>query len=524
MMGYRRLGVAVAVLASAMLYLTAFASAAPVGTIVGEPRQVDLEHMTDLQSPSWPTGALVNRPTVSLAQYRAAQRNRSAGTRPGVSVRAPQSPSPLTVANVLGFNGITQATAESTWPSDINGAVGGLRTAEIVNQHLTVWDKATQTKEVDRSLATITGFTKQALFDPRIMFDSQWKRWVFEADSFPENPTTQYIFIGVSTSSYPGSSYSIYQLNIGGICGEGGFWDYPNLGMNQDAIVETANCFSSTNEYEGAKTFGIAKALIYNGLGFSVPVFGVNAADSTATPALVFDQNPNMDLITRNGPDDVVFDKPANAFFSTGLTSDTKISGDKEPSVPRPAGQKGCTEVSCEIDTGDGRFVAPSTEFEGQLWNVATYGLSGSGSFATPHWGEFNTATHETTQQGDTFADGCSDDFNASLAVGSDLRMALNWTSTNPEGCGEPATFVRQYIGGRMAGTAAGTLTNIINPFTSPAELTGNFDSNFGLQRWGDMSSMSRDPADNSKFWAWNQSVPSSSDWGTRATVVTNTK
>lgn len=521
--GYGRLGVAVAVLASAALSLTASASAAPVATIVGEPRSVNLEHTPDLQSPAWPRGAFVNRPTVSLAQYQAAQRNRSAGLRPGASLRAPQSPSPLTVTNVLGFNGITQATAESTWPSDINGAVGGARTAEIVNQHLTVWDKATQAKEVDRSLATITGYTKTALFDPRIMFDPQWKRWVFEAEAFPENATTQYIFIGVSISTFPGS-YTIYQFNITGVCGEGGFWDYPNLGMNQDAIVETANCFSSTGEYEGAKTFGVAKALIYNGLGFSVPVFGMSSADSTATPALVFDQNPNMDLITRNGPDDVVFDKPANAFFSAGLTSDTKIIGAKEPNVPRPAGQKGCKEVSCEIDTGDGRFVAPSTEFGGQLWNVATYGLSGSGTFATPHWAEFNTATHETTQQGDAIGSGCSDDFNASLAVGPDSRMAINWTSTNPEGCGEPATFVRQFVGGRLSTTAAGTLSNIINPFTSPAELTGNFDSNFGLQRWGDMSSMSRDPADNSKFWAWNQSVPSSSDWGTRATVVTNTK
>jgi hypothetical protein len=518
--GYGRLGVAVAVLASAVLYLTASASAAPVATIVAEPRHVDLQHMTNLQSPAWPKGAFINRPTVSLAQYQAAQRNRSAGTRPGMSVRAPQSPSPLTVTNVLGFNGITQATAESTWPSDINGAVGGLRTAEIVNQHLTAWKKDTQEKQVDRSLATITGYTAQPIFDPRIVFDPQWQRWVFEAEAFPENATTQYIFIGVSTSNFPGGGYSVYQLNITGICGEGGFWDYPSLGMNQDAIVETANCFNSKNEYEGAKTFGVAKALVYNGLGFSVPVFGMSSADSTATPALVFDQNPNMDLITRNGPDDVVFDKPANAYFSAGLTSDTKISGDKEPSVPRPAGQKGCTEVSCEIDTGDGRFVAPSTEFGGQLWNVATYGLSGSGTFATPHWGEFNTTTHETTQQGEAIADGCSDDFNASLAVGPDLRMAINWTSSDPSGCGE--TFVRQFVGGRLSTTAAGTLSNIINPFTSPAELTGNFDSNFGLQRWGDTSSMSRDPSDNTKFWAWNQSVPTSNEWGTRATVVTN--
>ena len=73
-----------------------------------------------------------------------------------------------------------------------------------------------------------------------------------------------------------------------------------------------------------------------------------------------------------------------------------------------------------------------------------------------------------------------------------------------------------------MPGDAAGTLPSIINPFTSGAELTGNFDSNFGTQRWGDTSSTSRDPADPKFAWTWNESVANTNTWGTRAHKIRN--
>src|SRR5204863_6104019 len=117
--------------------------------------------------------------------------------------------------------------------------------------------------------------------------------------------------------------------------------------------------------------------------------------DSTTTPSIVYDQNPNMDMLTRNGPHIIRFRNPANGFYSAGLT-DNVVSGFTTPSTPRAAGQSGCTATSCTIDTSDGRFVAPGVEWGAKLWNVATYGFSGNGSFATPTWGEFNANQHTT--------------------------------------------------------------------------------------------------------------------------------
>jgi hypothetical protein len=504
---------------------SASADSKPVGTVSADKaKTVDLGSAPTVHGPPLPDNAFINRPTLPLDKYKAAKAGHSSGKRPGPA--AP--PGPQVATNLLGFDGITQATAQSTWPPDINGSASSTQVAEVVNQHLTVFDRSgNQTS--DRSLATVTGYGAQAIFDPRLVYDSTWNRWVAIAEAFPESASSQRLFIMVSTTGNAGGSYFVYNLNAVDQCGSGNFYDYPQLGINQDAIVITANCFAG-NTYLGARVIGVAKAQIYNGLGFTVPIFAPSSGDSTTTPSIVYDQNPNMDMLTRNGPDVIRFRNPANAFYSTGLTDNT-ISGFVTPTIPRDAGQAGCTVTSCLLDTSDGRFAAPGVEYGVHLWNVASYGFGGvSGSFATPTFGEFNPNAHTTIQAGVVFADGCSDDFNPSITANSVNGKAwLNWTSTNPDGSSCGGTFVRQYVATRLPTDAAGTFPSVINPFTSSFELTNNFDLNFGTQRWGDTSSTSLDPANNTAAWTWNESVASTNgtqggnEWGTRAHRVRNT-
>jgi hypothetical protein len=470
-----------------------------------------------LRSPRLPAGAFINRPTIPLAQYNAIKSQSSSATSRSGAARAPAGP--LTVSSATGFNAINQSAAGGTFPSDSNGAVGGSQIAEIVNQALATYSK-TGTQTSNRTLATISGYTTEGLFDPRIIYDPNWKRFVISIDAFPESPTVQFEFILVSKASSAAGNYFVYALNLASQCGAAAtnpFWDYPQVGQTQDAVTVTGNCFQG-NTYVGARVFSMPKALIYNNKGFTVPVFGVATGDGTVTPANVLDSNPTMALITR-GQHIVRLQDPQGAFFGS-MGADTAISGFEPLAVPRSAGQAGCSTTSCHLDTSDGRFVNDSTQFGDELWNVATYGFSGvAGSFATPYWGQFSIAGSSTTQRGTAIADSCSDDFNASLVATTANKMWLNWTSTDPQGstCGQ--TFVRQYEGGRLSTTASGSLSNIINPFTSPAELTGNFDPNFGLQRWGDTSSMSIDTS--TVAWSINNSVVNASTWGTRIQKVT---
>jgi hypothetical protein len=454
---------------------------------------------------------------MSLSQYKAIAESPRADRRPAGSVPA-SSTTGDTVSSSFGFNGATQPQC-GCYPSDSNGAVSSNQIAETVNESLVVYNKSGSLLS-SRTFPTISGYTTEAQFDPRIVYDANWKRFVISLDAFPESGSTQYELVLISKTSSATGGFIVYKVNVAPFCGSassGPFWDYPQLGQTQDAVVITANCFNSSG-YAGARVFALAKALIYNKQGFSVPVFAPSAGNGTVTPANVLDQNPNMYLIS-TAQHMLTLQDPQGAFYGS-MPADRAISGFEPRANPRLAGQAGCTATSCELDTSDGRFENDSTQFGDQLWNVATYGLGGtSGSFATPYWGQFSIAGASTTQFGSAIADACSDDFNASLVVSTAGKMWINWTSTDPQGSSCGGTFVRQFLGGRTSATPSGVLDNKINPFTSGAELTGDFDSGRGFQRWGDTSSMSLDGA--STAWSINNSVADSNDWGTRIQKVT---
>jgi hypothetical protein len=499
---------------------------APSGVLTADPASSRVARtVRRVTGPPMPAGAFINRPTVPLDQYKAAKlQNARAARRPG----ATQTPvAPATVTNGGGFLGITQATAQDTWPPDINGAVstgtgGAGQNATVVNSHLTVWSKSTTPAQLlDLSLASYFNYTNQSIFDPRILYDRFWNRWIVSSEAFPESGSVQCFQLGLSVGpDLTGSFFNYNCINAVQLCGTGNFFDYPQIGYTQDAVIVTGNCFGPAG-YLGSKAIAIAKAILYNGGGFSTPIF--TFTDGTITPPIVLDQNYRAHLLARNGPHDETFWSPQSGFYSQ-FTSNNVITGFFAPSVPRSAGQQGCTVTSCLLDTGDGRFVAPSIQVGQNLWNVATYGLTGNGSFATPTWGQFDVeppSMDTTIQDGQRFFSICSDDFNASIAAQSDGRAVLNWTSTDPNACAG-GTFVRQIIAGRLAGDPAGQMPSMINPFTSGAELTGNFDPNFGTQRWGDTSSVSLDPSSFITFWTWNESVASTSLWGTRAQKIFN--
>jgi len=48
----------------------------------------------------------------------------------------------------------------------------------------------------------------------------------------------------------------------------------------------------------------------------------------------------------------------------------------------------------------------------------------------------------------------------------------------------------------------------------SAAGITGDFDSRFGLQRWGDYSAVSIDPTNPTQAWVVNEKINSAANWG----------
>ena len=347
------------------------------------------------------------------------------------------------------------------------------------------------------TLATFFGYTAETLFDPRVVYDSTWNRWIVTAVASQESSTVQRLFIAVSTTADPTGSFFMYNLNVTFFTGD--FFDFPQLGMDQDAVLFTANIFNGTTSH-GADFFSVAKARLYNGLGFSVPVF--TGLVGTLAPPIVLDQNSSTFLIAAP-PSGTTFSKytALNTSKGTTLTGPVSITVPSY-SVPPDAHQPGTTKL---LDTSDSRFVNASTQSGNDLWQTHTIALGG---FPAPKFYRLNTSTNTVSQSGFYFASATSDDFNASIAANNAGNCFVTWTSTDAS-VGRNAQ-VR--LSGKLsadAGIAAGP-----NAFTSPTFYNASGDN---PELWGAYSAVTTDPLNAADAWLVNETVTASSAiWGSR--------
>lgn len=287
--------------------------------------------------------------------------------------------------------------------------------------------------------------------------------------------------------------------------GTGRFWDFPQLGMDQDSIIVTANVFLG-NSFQGARMFAPAKARLYNGLGFSVPLFSFPPAVATVAPPIVLDQSAKTFLVAAptsgNALKLFTLRDSSNAFEATltGPVNVPVVAYTLPPNAPQCSGV-GAAEL---LDTSDARFVNASTQTGNFLWNVHSINFFG----AAVRWYKINTTTNAVVQSKTHFQSGTSSDFNASIAANDAGDIYLTSTSSRSTVCPQVV------FNGERSGILPPTIGSVL--FTSPTKITGNFDPNFGTQRWGDYSAVTLDPAAVGNAWLVNQKVDSISVWGSR--------
>ena len=120
------------------------------------------------------------------------------------------------------------------------------------------------------SLNRLFGYSTESMFDPRVQYDEEYQRFIITADAFAESSTVQILGLAVSQTNSATGNWWIYLFNITGIGGTGSFYDFPMLGMSQDALLLTANVFPASGG-GWSSLFSVAKARVYNGFGFGVP-------------------------------------------------------------------------------------------------------------------------------------------------------------------------------------------------------------------------------------------------------------
>jgi hypothetical protein len=461
---------------------------------------VDAQPNYVMEQPSHPH-SIPFRPTISRSAYDAAKARAANSYVPGAVKPFPDAFSTLGSPIIKGTNFEGTSSTDNLRPPDTNGAVGQTHFIEVTNSHIEMWKRQSPTPVLVKNvtLASFFSYTAQTIFDPRVVYDSTWNRWVVTADAFPESSTVQRLFIGVSTSADPTLAFFIYKVDVD-FFNNNDFYDFPQLGLDQDAVLFTANIFP-VGGGSSADFFAVAKASLYNGLGFSVPVF--TGLVGTLAPPRVLDQNASTFLVAAPPSGTTFFKYTAT---NTSHPASTSLAGSTitVPSytVPPSAHQSGTTDL---LDTLDARFVNASTQNGNDLWQTHTIGIGG---FPTPVFYRLNTLTNSVTQSGSYFASGSSDDFNASITANTAGDCFVTYTSTDAT----VGTNAQVRLSGKLnadSAIAAGPLG-----FTSPTFYNASSDT---TERWGDYSAVTVDPTNKSIAWLVNEKVNSGGLlWGSR--------
>jgi hypothetical protein len=455
-------------------------------------------------TPSGPAGSTTVKPffpTMDPATYGALKRQAAAaslGGKPGGLAPSRRGVRPETLN--LSFAGLDRpGSADQGFiytPPDVNTAAGQGQVMEVTNNHVACYDSFGNVLR-DTPASVFFSYTRQLFTDPRVVYDTIWNRWIVTEVAFPENSTTMIFFLAASQSSDCTGGFNVYSVNEPLAAGD--FYDYPQVGYDQDAILVTFNVFNGPFKYGEIDFY--AKARVYNGLGLGVPF--ITGYGGTLTPDTGRDSNGTT-VVLRNvaGTNQLQLIKLTNTAKNNPGTSTVTITTPAGVcSVPRNANQPG---TSSQLDTLDGRFQAPGTQNGNFVWNVQTCTIAG---FPAPRVSQININTNTVVQSETIFASGSSDDFNPSLAVNDSGGVLVNWSTTDtPAGLNAGMIYASRANGGA---------------FNASAECfrSTTFSTAF---RWGDTSGTSVDYTDPTQqtWWIGNETIKSASDWGTNVCQV----
>lgn len=288
-------------------------------------------------------------------------------------------------------------------------------------------------------------------------------------------------YLAVSQTSDATGAYFVFSPSLNLNLPPGEALDFPQVGLDQDALLITANTFNTTEAFTGSIVFAIPKALAYNGLQYNVPVFRAPIKSGTLAPPVVEDNNGSdfFVAVPMTSPAAVV-----QKFTMKGAgRSNVSFSGAINISVPSyreppPNANQTCTgaDTKLQIDTSDGRFENRSYQYGAFLWQTHPVNQGGR---SVPVFYQFNTTSNSLVQRGVFSASSTSFDFNPHIAADASGNAIVSWTATDPT-AGKDALVM---FGGRTSTTPLGVMLSGPTIAGSTSCLADNFDRDFGDQR-----------------------------------------
>jgi hypothetical protein len=441
-------------------------------------------------------------------------------------------------------------------PPDSNGDVGPTQICVAANGRLKVYNNNTvcataQTTTTGASSASLaspilnvdldTYFSPVAgangVSDPHVRYDRLSQRWFIVAIDLRAAPNRCVIAVSSGPTIVNSASFTFFFFVFDALAPVpaafiGGFYDYPSLGVDANALYLGGRMFNAAGTaYVGASIFVVRKSSIL-GAGPMV-VTGFNGIGTSATgiytPQGVHNDDPAATAGYVIGVDQAVFSQLDIHRISTpgGTPTASAMLALTVPTTSTPL-QPVAGGNAVTLDANDDRLFAAmisknTSTGVSSLWTSHAIAVTTAGTGANTGAGRRNgarwyqignlSATPALTQSGVLFDNAAATPrfyWFPSIATSGQGHTVLGSSTcaTNQ--------FVDVAVAGRYRTDAAGTIQAAFLPTASTTVYAPASDPGPD-RRWGDYSQTVVDSKDNMTMWTFQEYTANTSNWGVRA-------
>ncbi|HZR16889.1 MAG TPA: hypothetical protein VFE51_06135 [Verrucomicrobiae bacterium] len=412
-------------------------------------------------------------------------------------------------------------------PPDANGVVGPQHYVELVNGRFAVFSKTNGLKL--KSMTDLSFWTQAGIVfpggwdvtDPRIFFDPSSQRWFASQVDFDSSGliNTNHFLLAVSAGADPTGAWQAFAIPSDP--GGNNFADFPTLGLDAQGVYLSGDMFDANFNPVGPTLVSIPKSSLLatppstSGLKW-FGILNYSVRGEILQPVVCFD-NTGQSLVLAAA--NLGTDTNNNTVTNTSLVisqfknvtgSNPTLSSSAFLTVPAytlpldPAQPDG----SVNLDDGDARFSASVYQVGGVLYAVHSTEI---GNLAVIRWYRIDAAKQTVLESG-TLSDPINDLYYPSISANAAGTVVIAYNASGPN------TFPGSFA-------VVGSTTKGVTTFGKPLLLKAgtasyqNLDSN-SLNRWGDYSATSVDPADPTRFWTIQEIATGSDVWSTQVTEL----
>jgi hypothetical protein len=421
--------------------------------------------------------------------------------------------------NVSGTDGGNGTTFSPWEPPDTHGAIGPNHFVEFINGAFAVYNKAGTLigSRTDENTFWVTASTNAGstfnpgepnISDPRVFYDQLSRRWFAIEIDFNNN-----VMIARTDTNDPTGTWKAVRFSAG--AGASNFPDYPTLGFDANGLYIGADMNGSSGVIS---LWSIPKADV---LASTPSVANRSSFTSRATSATVTNPQPIIDFTPGKATPELILGTSGYSPSSSTNLRRVTISGGGAPGATLSAGanvtvpaytiapngrQPGTTAV---LDSIDSRFQSSIYQIGSNVWAVHAVNVGG---FSNLRWYKIDATTNTVLLSG-TISDGSFDLIAPSIAANANDQVVIGATrSGSTAGSGLAGSYA--FVGTPGAGT---------ENFTASMQLKAGlavYNQGGTLQRWGDYSATTVDPADPSIFWTIQEFAKASTAWQTQISEV----